>query len=163
MNRVLSAVLFIALIADCAPTNQGKTRDVVVSGGIYDGIVVTEFCPTNDPTSLRRSQFRIFLGSRDPALETPNGTLIFKARLDANQAPSAVQISLRNQTIRRDMPYGDSVVRVSVPAGRYHLIAKRIGAGILDDSIDVRSGFADTVRIVLASERLCSPSAPTSE
>jgi hypothetical protein len=160
MNRVLPAVLIIAVIAACAPANQGKRHDVVVYGG---GVVVAEFCPAKDPASSPRSQFRVFPGSTDPALEKPNGTLIFKARLDASQAPSAVQVSLRDQTIRRDLSYGDSVVRVTVPAGRYYFRARRIGAQTLQDSIDVRSGFADTVRIVLVSEMLCSPSTPSSE
>ena len=64
----------------------------------------------------------------------------------------SAQVSLRNQTIRRDIAYGDSVIRVTVPAGRYLLRARRIGAQTLQDSIDVRSGFDDTVRVTLGRE-----------
>jgi len=65
------------------------------------------------------------------------------------------QISLRNRTIRRDITYSDSVIRVTVQAGRYSFRARRIAAQTLQDSIDVRSGFVDTVKVTLGREVVC--------
>jgi hypothetical protein len=53
------------------------------------------------------------------------------------------------------MLYGDSVIKASVPAGRYAFRARRIGAQTLQDSVDVRSGYVDTVKILLGREVMC--------
>jgi hypothetical protein len=53
------------------------------------------------------------------------------------------------------MLYGDSVIKASVPAGRYSFRARRIGAQTLQDSVDVRSGYVDTVKILLGREVMC--------
>ena len=88
-------------------------------------------------------------------LEAQTGTLIFEVGVDSMPSQGA-QISVRNQTVRRDMAYSDSLIKVNVPTGRYYFRARRIGAQTLEDSIDVRSGFADTVRILLGREMFCS-------
>ena len=152
MTRSLRTLLSVALTCACARPNPG-TRVVTVHGG--GAVVTAEACPSQRPSSWPHSQLRVLLGSRDTTLEEQTGTLIFEVRLDSMPRPWSAQISVRNQTIRRDIPYGDSVIRVSVPAGRYYFRARRVGAQTLEDSIDVRSGFADTARILLGREMLC--------
>jgi hypothetical protein len=153
MTRALCAFLSVALTSACARTGPIQKRAVIVHGG--GAVVTAEGCPSQRPASWPHSQLRVLLGSRDTTLDAQTGTVIFEVRLDSIPRPWSAQISLRNQTIRRDIPYGDSVIRVSVPAGQYYLRARRIGARTLEDSIDVRSGFADTARILLGREMLC--------
>lgn len=149
MTKTLGILLFVAVIA-CARSNPAQRRGVTINGG---GVVITAIgCPSQRPTSWPHSQFRVVFGSPDTTLEAQTGTLIFEVRVDSMPGLQSAQVSLRNQTIRRDMAYGDSVLRASVPAGRYYFHARRIGAQTLQDSIDVRSGFTDTVRILLGRE-----------
>ncbi len=88
-------------------------------------------------------------------MEAQAGALIFEVRIDSTPGRPSAQLSLRNRQIQRDMPYGDSVVKVIVPAGRYSFRARRIGAQTLQDSVDVRRGYVDTVRILLGREMMC--------
>jgi hypothetical protein len=118
-------------------------------------VITAISCPSQRPISWPNSEFQIAFGSRDQALEPQTGTLIFQVRVDSMPGGQGAQVSLSNQTIQRHMPYGDSVIRVSVPAGRYSFRARRIGARTLHDSVDVRSGYADTVRIFLGREMMC--------
>jgi hypothetical protein len=123
-----------------------------MSGG---GMVVTaEGCPSQRPTSWRHSQFRVSPGSPDATLDPQTGALIFDVRVDS-MSPGA-QILIRDQTLRRDLPFSDSVARVNIPTGRYYFRARRIGAQTLEDSVDVRSGFVDTVKILLGREKFCA-------
>ena len=146
MTRPLGRLLFVAVVSACAQPNTAQTRGVIINGG---GMVVTSVgCPSQRPPS----QFRVLFGSPDTTLEAPTGTLILEVRVDSMPGLQSGQLSLRNQTIRRDIAYGDSVIRVTVPAGRYFFRARRIGAQTLQDSIDVRSGFDDTVRVTLGRE-----------
>jgi hypothetical protein len=160
MTKARIALLFVAAVSACAPPNQVQARRVVVNSG-GGGVVTAEACPSQRPASWPRSEFQVFLGSRDTSLEPPTGTLIFEVRADSIAGVPSAQISLRSQTLRRDVPYGDSVIRVSVPAGRYYFHARRIGAQTIQDSIDVRERFADTVRIFLGREKFCSVQAST--
>jgi hypothetical protein len=153
MTRALVTLLFVAVVGACARPNPAQTREVTINGG--GAVITAEGCPSQRPTSWPHSQFQVFSGSPDTTLEAQTGTLIFEVRVDSMPGPQSAQVSMRNQTVRRDMPYGDSVIRVRVPAGRYYFRARRIGAQTLQDSIDVRSGFADTVRILLGREMLC--------
>jgi hypothetical protein len=153
MTRALGELLFLAVVSACARPNSVQSGGVTINGG--GAVITAEGCPSQRPTSWPHSQFRVFLGSRDSTLEAQIGTLIFEIRVDSMPRPQSAQVSVRSQTARRDMPYGDSVIRVSVSAGRYYFHARRIGAQTLQDSIDVRSGFADTVRILLGREILC--------
>jgi hypothetical protein len=149
MTRGLAALILLAGVAACVQHNPEQTRGVVVYGG---GPVITAVsCPSQSP----HSQFRVVLGSPDATLEAHTGTLIFEVRVDSTPGSQGAQISVRNESVRRDMPYSDSVTRVSVPAGGYLFRARRIGAQTLQGSIEVRSGFADTVRILLGEEKLC--------
>jgi hypothetical protein len=153
MTRALGELLFLAVVSACARPNPVQSGGVTINGG--GAVITAEGCPSQRPTSWPRSQFRVFLGSLDTTLDAQTGTLIFEIRVDSMPRPQSAQVSVRNQTVRREMPYGDSVIRVSVPAGRYYFHARRIGVQTLQDSIDVRSGFADTVRILLGREMLC--------
>jgi hypothetical protein len=151
--RAILASLVVAAVIACAPPNRTQKRGVVVGTGRE---VITSFgCPSQRPSSWPHSQFRVYLGQSDTALNAETGALIIEVRVDSIPGPSSAQVSLRNQTTRRDVTYGDSVIRVNVPAGRYFLRARRIGAETLQDSIDVRSGFADTVRVSLGREMMC--------
>jgi hypothetical protein len=94
------------------------------------------------------------VGSPDTTLDPQTGALIFDVQVDSMSRGS--QILIRDQTLRRDLPFTDSVARVNIPTGRYYFRARRIGAQTLDDSVDVRSGFVDTVRILLGREKLCA-------
>jgi hypothetical protein len=146
MTKPLGRLLFVAVASACARPNTAQTRGVIANAG---GMVVTSVdCPSQRPPS----KFRVLFGSADATLEAQTGTLIFEVRIDSMPGLESAQVSLRNQTIRRDIAYGDSVIRVTVPAGRYLLRARRIGAQTLQDSIDVRSGFDDTVRVTLGRE-----------
>jgi len=153
MPRALITLLFVAAVGACARRKPVRTGGVTINSG--GGVITAEGCPSQRPTSWPHSQFRVFPGSPDTTFEAQTGTLIFEIRLDSMPRPQSAQVSVRNQTVRRDMPYGDSVLRVTVPAGRYYFHARRIGAQTLQDSIDVRSGFVDTVRILLGREMLC--------
>ncbi len=154
MIRALGRLLFVAVVGACAQSNTAQTRGVIINGG---GAVITAVgCPSQRPATWPHSQFRVFFGSRDATLEAQTGALIFEVRLDSMPGlQNGTLLSLRNEMVRRDMAYGDSLIRTSVPAGRYYFRARRIGAQSLQDSIDVRSGFADTVRILLGREMLC--------
>jgi hypothetical protein len=153
MTKALGELLFLTVVSACARPNAVQNGGVTDNGG---GVVVTaESCPSQRPTSWPHSQFRVFPGSPDSTFEPQTGALIFEIQLDSMPRPQSAQVSVRNQTVRRDMPYGDSIFRVTVPTGRYYFHARRIGAQTLQDSIDVRSGFADTVRILLGREMLC--------
>lgn len=153
MTRALGTLLFVAVVSACARPNPVQTRRVTINGG--GGVLTAVGCPSQRPTSWPHSQFRVFFGSPDTTLEAQTGTLIFEVRVDSMPGLQNAQVSLRNKAIRRDMAYGDSVIRANVPAGRYYFRARRIGAQTLQDSIDVRSGFADTVRILLGREMFC--------
>ena len=155
MTKVRIALLVVAAVDACARPNQVPTRRVIVNSG-GGGVVTAEACPSQRPASWPQSEFKVFQGSPDTNLEAPLGTLIFEVRVDSMPGVPSAQISLRNQTLRRDMPYGDSVIRVSMPAGRYYFHARRIGARTVQDSIDFRKGFTDTVKIFLGREKFCS-------
>jgi hypothetical protein len=153
MARPLVALLLVAVVGACSRPNRVRTRGATINS---HGVVITaESCPSQRPASWPHSQFRVIPGSLNLTSEAQTGTLIFEVRLDSMPGSQGAQLSLRNQTVRRDMPYRDSILSVTVPAGRYYFHARRIGAQTLQDSIDVRSGFVDTVRILLGREMLC--------
>ena len=118
-------------------------------------LIIRDGCPSQRPTSWPNSQFQVSLGGSDTTLDAETGTLIFDVRVDSMPGVEGAQISLRNRTIRRDITYSDSVIRVTVQAGRYSFRARRIAAQTLQDSIDVRSGFVDTVKVKLGREVVC--------
>ena len=151
MTRILVVLLFLAGIAACVRPKPVQTRGVTMSDG---GIVITaESCPSQRPASWPHSHFRVSPGSPDARLEARTGALIFDVQVDS-MSPGA-QLLVRDRTLQREVTFSDSATRVNIPAGRYYFRARRIGAQTLEDSVDVRSGFADTVRILLGREKMC--------
>jgi hypothetical protein len=66
------------------------------------------------------------------------------------------QVSLRSRAMQRDTVVTDSVISVTqLPAGRYSLQVKRLGFRQLQDSIEIRSGYLDTIRVSLATDMFC--------
>jgi hypothetical protein len=64
-------------------------------------------------------------------------------------------VSLRNETARRDSAFADSPIKLTAPAGRFSFRVRRIGAQTLQDSVDVRSGYVDSVKVLLGREVVC--------
>ena len=149
MTRALFALVILLGVAACVRHHPEQTRGVVVYGG---GMVVTSVsCPDQKPVA---SRFRVFAGAADATLDAQTGTLLFEVQVDSTTERGA-QIYLRNQKLSRDMPYSDSVTGVTIPTGRYYFHVRRIGARSLQDSIDVRDGYIDTVRVILGRDKLC--------
>jgi hypothetical protein len=146
VTRALSASLVVAAaINSCARPNPTPTSAVIIRGG----------CPSQRPTSWPNSRFQVSFGGSNTTLDAETGTLIFDVRVESMPGLQGAQISLRNRTIQRDFAHGDSAIRVTVPAGRYSFRARRIAAQTLQDSINVRSGFVDTVKVTLGREIMC--------
>ena len=146
MTRVILTLLVVTATASaCARRAPMQTRAVIVNSG----------CPSQRPISWPSSQFRVSLGGRDSALDAQTGALIFEVRIDSMPGAQSAQVSLRNQTIRRDAAYGDSLIRITAPVGRYLFRARRIAAQTLQDSIDVRANYVDTVKVTLGREIVC--------
>ncbi len=98
---------------------------------------------------------RVALGNRDSALDAMSGALIVGVSLDSVPPVNKAQISLLHGGAHQDVIYGDSAIRISAPAGRYFFRARMLGAQTVQDSIEVRRGFADTVKVKLAREVVC--------
>ena len=146
MSRaILASLVVTAIMNACARPTPIQTRAVIVKSG----------CPSQRPASWPNSQFRVSLGGGDSTLDGQTGALIFEVRIDSMPDGQSAQVSLRNQTIRRDAAYGDSLIRIAAPAGRYLFRARRIAAQTLQDSIDVRGGYVDTVKVTLGREIVC--------
>ena len=144
-KAILTSLVVTVLASECARSAPIQTGPKVVNSG----------CPSERPASWPKSQFRVAFGSADSTLDAQMGALIFQVRLDSIPGPQSAEVSLSNQAIRRDAPFGDSAIRITAPAGRYFFRARRIAAQTLQDSIDVRSRFVDTVKVALGREVLC--------
>ena len=107
------------------------------------------------PASWANSQMSVSLGRVDPTLDARSGALILDVSIDSMPGVHAAQISLLNGTVRYDAPFKDSVVTITAPSGRYLLRARRLGARTIMDSVDVRSGYADTVKVMLGRDVVC--------
>jgi hypothetical protein len=128
-------------------------RGVIVHGG---GVIVSGGgCPTQRPTSWAKSQFRVASGQSDPSLGVQSGTLVFEVQIDSMPGPQAAQVSLWSQATRRDTTFADSPIKLTLPIGRYAFRVRRIGAQTLQDSVDVRRGYVDSVKVVLGREVVC--------
>lgn len=98
---------------------------------------------------------KLFHGGADTTLETMVGALVVDVSLDSVPAVNKPQISLLRGGTHYDAVSGDSVIKIRAPAGRYLFRTRLLGAQTIQDSVDVRSGFADTVRVMLGREVLC--------
>ena len=146
--RSLIVVISITLaIVACAPSRP--------HGPV--GVTFTVDCPPAVPDSLPRSVLRRSLGSSDLTLSPQTGALFVEIRGDeSNPKVFGAQVSLRSRATQRDTVVTDSVVSVTrLPAGRYSLQVKRIGFRQLQDSIEIRTGYLDTVRVSLATDMIC--------
>jgi hypothetical protein len=120
------------------------------------GVIINDDCPQR-PASWPNSKMRTSSGRKDSTLEPNTGALFINVRGDSlNPMVGNAQIRLQNAEIRRDTAVRDSALRITVPAGRYYFRARRIGSQMLQDSINVRSGYVDTVRAILGREVVCS-------
>ncbi len=152
-KRLVSGLGVVAALSACAQANSAPTRGVIVHGG---GVIVNSgTCPTQRPTSWPKSQFRVMSGHYDPQLVTESGALVFEVQIDSIPVPQGAQVSLWNQTTRQDSAFTNSPIRVTVPPGRYSFRVRRIGAQTLQDSVDVRNGYVDTVEVMLGREVVC--------
>jgi hypothetical protein len=98
---------------------------------------------------------KLFLGAADTTLETRTGALVVDVSVDSVPSVNKPQISLLAGATHHDVIYGDSTIKFIAPAGRYVFRARMIGAQTIQDSVDVRSGFADTVKVRLGREVVC--------
>ena len=144
-RAILASLVVTATAGACARPAPMQTGAVIVNSG----------CPSQRPASWPNSEFRVSLGGRDSTLYAQTGALIFQVRIDSIPGAQSAQVALRNQTIRRDATYGDSLIRIAAPAGRYFFRARRIATQTLQDSIDVRNGYVDTVKVTLGREIVC--------
>ena len=145
--RALIAVVGVAAaIVSCAPSRARSPADPTGYGG----------CPPV-PDSLPQSTVRRSLGSRDLTSSPQTGALFVEVKANQlNRSASGAHVSLRNRAISRDTVVMDSVVNISLlPEGRYSLLVKRLGFRLLRDSISIRSGYLDTIRVALATDIIC--------
>ena len=143
------AIVVICLtsaLVTCAPSHAGSPAHIVVRRG----------CPPI-PASWPQSTLRRSLGSRDLDLRPQTGALFVEVKGDGlNPSASGAQLALRSQGILRDTVVRDSVVNIApLPPGRYSLGIRKLGFRQLQASIEVRSGYLDTVRVVLATDMAC--------
>ena len=151
-TRFVISLAFIFALSACAHANATPTRRVIASGGV---LVTAGNCPTQRPAYWAKSKFSVERGRSDPTLDAQSGALVFEVTVDSMLGPQAAQVSLWNQTIRRDSAFAQSPIKLAVPVGRYSFRARKIGAQTMQDSVDVRSRYVDTVKVVLGREVVC--------
>jgi hypothetical protein len=144
-----TAILVIGLTSasvTCAPPQARGPAVVVFSGG----------CPPI-PASWPQSTLRRSLGGRDPDLHPHTGALFVEVRGDRlNPSAPGAQLEFRSRGVQRDTVVTDTVVNIAqLPAGSYSLGVKRVGFRQLQAAIEVRSGYLDTVRVVLSTAMVC--------
>ena len=148
MDRRTSIVVigFTSALVTCTPPQARVPAVVVFSGG----------CPPV-PASWPQSTLRRSLGSRDPDLHPNTGALFVEVKGDRfNPSAPGTQLEFRSRGVQRDTVVSKSVVTIAqLPAGSYSLSAKNAGFRELHAAIEVRSGYLDTVRVVLATGMVC--------
>jgi hypothetical protein len=98
---------------------------------------------------------KVFVGGADTAIEPKTGTLVVDLSLDSVPTVNKAQVSLLAGATHHDVIYGDSAIKITAPAGRYLFRARMIGAQTIQDSVDVRSGFVDTIKVMLGRVVVC--------
>jgi hypothetical protein len=144
IKKVVLFIIAAVFLSSCRPPTPPQTA----------AAVVTQNCGPR-PASWGLSEMRLALGSPDTALDNLTGALIVDISLDSVPPVNKAQISLLHGASHQDVIYGDSAMRISAPAGRYVFRARMLGAQTVQDSIDLRGGFADTVKVKLAREVVC--------
>ena len=150
-TRVVVSVAFILASNACAHTNPAPARRVIPSGGI----IVTGSCPSERPEYYAKSQFSVQRGGSDATLSAESGALVFEITVATILGPQAAQVSLWNQTTRRDSAFAPSPIKLVVPAGLYSFRVRKIGTQQMQDSVNVRGTYVDTVKVVLGREVVC--------
>ena len=149
MIKVLAtSFVAAAFVTPCSPPAPPQTR----------AAVITSSCGPR-PASWGKSQMRVSLGSADTTLGAMIGAFVVDVSLDSVSPVNKPQISLFHGATHYDVIYEDSVIKIAAPAGRYVFRARMLGAQTVQDSVDVRSGFADSVEVILAREVVCLLSA----
>lgn len=150
-RSVIAVIGITSAIVTCAPSHARSPGSARVTGG----------CPP-DPASWAQSTLRRSLGSSDLTLSPQTGALFVEVKGNAsNWLPLGAQVFLRSRAIVRDTVVSDSVVKITLlPAGRYSLRIRRLGFRQLQDSIEIRSGYLDTVRVALATDLICLEHGP---
>jgi hypothetical protein len=96
------------------------------------------------------------LGRPDKKLDANTGILIIDVRGDSiNPNVRNAQVSLRSIGIRRDVYVTDSLIQMTLPSDRYFFRVRRIASQTVQDSIDVRNGYVDTVKVSLGRDIVC--------
>ncbi len=145
MNRpIIAFFLGITFLSACARPAPPQAQ----------GQIITNSCRTR-PASWPDSKYETALGARDATLYAGTGRIVVDVGVDSIPSIHGAQISLIRGPAELHAPYKDSVVTITAPAGRYVLRARRIGARTLEDSIEIRNGFVDTVKVVLGREVVC--------
>ena len=98
---------------------------------------------------------RLILGSVDSALDAKTGALVIALSIDSMPRINKAKVSLLHGKEHYDAIYGDSLVTLTAPAGRYLFRAREIGAQTIQDSVAVRGSFTDTVKVILGREVVC--------
>ena len=147
MIRALFACIAITTgLNACARTAQVPAGAVVVQNS----------CPSQRPSSWPNSKLRMSLGRPDKKLDANTGVLIIDVRGDSlNPDVRDAQVSLRSLAIRRDVSVADSLIRMTLPPDRYLFRVRRIASQTVQDSIDVRNGYIDTINVSLGREIVC--------
>ncbi len=150
-RSVITVIGLTSAIVTCAPPQPRRSAGVMVTGD----------CPAI-PASWPQSTLSRSLGSSDPTLRPETGALFVEVKGDGlNPLALGAHLSLRSRGILRDTVVRDSVVNIApLPAGRYSLGIRRLGFRQLQASIEVRSGYLDTVRVVLATDMACLAEGP---
>ena len=150
-KRIAVSVVALSVLS-CAHANP-STRRVDAAGR---GVIVTGgTCPSQRPPSWPKSQFRLRSGAYEGSLDSQTGALVFNVAVDSIPGPQAAQVSLWNATFRRDSSFARSPIKMRAPVGRYSFRVRKLGAQTLQDSVDVRSKYVDTLSVVLGREVVC--------
>jgi hypothetical protein len=152
-RNIATNFAILITLSGCARANSAPTRSGIIYG--VGGILIAETCPAQRPPSWRKSQFRVVTGDFDPTLKAQSGALVFNVRVDSIPDPQAAQVSLWSQTFRRDSAFAQSPIKIVAPVGRYAFRVRKIATQAMQDSVDVRSRYVDTVKIVLGREVVC--------
>ena len=145
-------VAALLLLSPLACTHATNTTHAVTHTGS---------CPTQYPPNSPRSSIHRLVGNANTPVQPQNGLVLIEVRGEAsNPVVSNAQLSFRNRAVQRDTVALDSSrIAIVLPQGRYLFRARRLGFRTVEDSLEVRAGYADTVRVVLATEITCLLSA----
>jgi hypothetical protein len=113
-------------------------------------------CPRDTLPASRRSSLLRLPGGRDSSFRGRGGIFVHIRGDQANASVQGAQVSLRGTDVSRDTVLSDSTLLLRpLPTGQYSLRVHRIGYLNLMDSVAIRAGYLDTVRVALATAIVC--------